>query len=122
MTLVLGCATPNIGFLVADTLLSFAVDLKGRTGPVNGENHAPKSQVLNPTTAVAFAGDVEASLDLIHALHAKLSADCMIDPCEQLFASYRGLAVRTSAPDCEFLVLQLTAKGKKLARITVIRP
>jgi hypothetical protein len=118
MTLVVGCATPDIGFLVADTLLSFPFYLKGRTGPVNGENHALKIQVLNATTAVAFAGDVEASLDLIHTLHAKLSADSMIDPCEQLFASYHGLAARTSAPDCEFLVLQLAARGKKLAQIT----
>jgi hypothetical protein len=118
MTLIVGCATPDICFLVADTLLSFPLDLKGRTGPVNGESHALKIQVLNPTTAVAFAGDVEASLDLIHTLHAKLSADSGLDPCEQLFASYHGLAVGTSAPDCEFLVLQLAAKGKKLARIT----
>ena len=58
---------------------------------MNGENHALKIQVLNPTIAVAFAGDVEASLDLIHTLHVKLSADSRIDPCEQLFASYHGL-------------------------------
>jgi hypothetical protein len=104
MTLVVGCATPDIGFLVADTLLSFPFYLKARTGPVNGENHALKIQVLNPTTAVAFAGDVEASLDLIHTLHAKLSADPMIDPCEQLCVVSRvsrediGTRLRISRP------------------------
>jgi hypothetical protein len=48
MTLVVGCATPDIGYLVADTLLSFEFDLKGRAGPVNGEFHALKIQILNP--------------------------------------------------------------------------
>jgi hypothetical protein len=118
MTLIVGCVTPDIGFLVADTLLSFEFDLKGRRGPVNGESHALKIQVLNPTTAVAFAGDVGASLDLIGTLHAKLSADPMIDPCEQLFAFYRGLAMTASAPDCEFLALRLATGGRKLVRIT----
>src|ERR1700720_4667611 len=106
MTLIEGCVTPDIGFLVADTLLSFPFDLKGRTGPVNGESHALKIQVLSPTTAVAFAGDdAGASLDLIGSLHAKLSTDPMIDPCKQLFASYSTLAMMASPPDCEFLVL-----------------
>ena len=82
------------------------------------KSHALKIQVLNPTTAVAFAGDVGASLDLIGTLHAKLNADPMIDPCEHLFASYCRLAMTASAPDCEFLVLRLTAKEKELARIT----
>lgn len=113
MTLVVGCATPDIGFLVADTLLSFEIHLNGRTGQVNGETHALKIQVLNPTTAVAFAGDVGACLDLIGTLRAKLSVDPMIDACEQLFASYRR-----GFPDCEFLVLRLTTMGKTLARIT----
>jgi hypothetical protein len=118
MTLVVGCATPDIGYLVADTLLSFEFDLKGRTGPVNGESHALKIQILNSTTAVAFAGDVGTSLNLIRILHARLSADRMIDPCEQLLASYRALAMTASASYCEFLVLRLAAEGKTLARIT----
>jgi hypothetical protein len=118
MTLAVGCATSDIGFLAADTLLSFEFDLKGRTGPVNGESHALKIQVLNPVTAAAFAGDVGVSLDLIGALHVKLSADPMINPCEELFASYSGLAMAAPTLNCEFLVLRLTADGKKLARIT----
>jgi hypothetical protein len=65
MTLVLGCAAPDIGFLIADTRLSFALDFKGRVGQVSGESHSLKIQILNPTTAVAFAGDVGTSLDLM---------------------------------------------------------
>jgi|HubBroStandDraft_1064217.scaffolds.fasta_scaffold59006_2 hypothetical protein len=118
MTLVVGCATPDIGFLVADTLLSFAFDLKGRVTPVKGESHALKIQILSPAVAVAFAGDVGTSLDFIDALQEKLLANLKIDPCEQLFATYSALATTASAQDCEFLVLQSTADGKKLARIT----
>jgi hypothetical protein len=118
MTLVVGCATPDIGFMVADTLLSFAFDLKGRPGLVNGESHALKIQILNPMVAVAFAGDVETSLHLIRDLHTALSTDPTINPCELLFTSYSAVAMTSPSPDCEFLVLQLTADGKKLARIT----
>jgi hypothetical protein len=116
MTLVVGCATPDIGFMVADTLLGFAFDLKGRPGLVNGESHALKIQILNP--AVAFAGDVETSLHLIRDLHTALSTDLTINPCELLCTSYGAIAMTSPSPDCEFLVLQLTADGKKQARIT----
>jgi hypothetical protein len=84
MTLVVGCATSDIGFLVADTLLSFAFDLKERAWSVSRETHALKIQILHATTAVGFAGDVGASLDLIAGLRTKLSMDPGIDPCEQL--------------------------------------
>jgi hypothetical protein len=107
--------------LVADTLLSYPFELRGHTGPVSGKFHALKIQVLSPTIAVAFAGDFEASCDLISDLHTKLNADPMIDPCEQLVASYcelAAIAARTPSPECEFLVLRLTSTGKKLARIT----
>jgi hypothetical protein len=121
VTLVVGCATPDIGFLVADTLLSHAFELKGHTGPVNGKFHALKIQILNPTTAVAFAGDVGTSFALIGDLRTKLSTDPTIDPCKELLASYGELATtaaETVPSDCEFLVLQLTPAGKRLGRVT----
>ena len=39
VTLVVGRAAPDIGFLVADTLLSFPFELKGHLGPVNQRFH-----------------------------------------------------------------------------------
>jgi len=85
MTLVVGWATPDIGFLVADTLLSFPFELKGHVGPVNGRFHTLKIQVLNPSVAVAFAGDTAVSCRLIRALHTRITADPTIDPCAQLY-------------------------------------
>src|SRR5262245_48602772 len=75
MTLVVGRATPDIGFLVADTLVSFEYELKGVERLVNGESHVLKIQILNPDTAIAFAGNnVATSLDLITNLDAELRA------------------------------------------------
>jgi hypothetical protein len=63
MTLVVGRVTSDIGFLVADTLLTFEYDPKGVDRLVNGESHALKIQIINPDTAIAFAGNVVASLE-----------------------------------------------------------
>jgi len=75
MTLVVGHAAKDIGFLVGDTLLSSEFELKGDTGPVNEKFHALKIQILDSDTAVAFAGDVETSFDLIKKLCDELRAD-----------------------------------------------
>jgi len=117
VTLVVGGATPEIGFLVADTLLTFEFQLKGHRGPVNGQFHALKIQILKSNVAVAFAGDAAASCWLIRELHAKITADPTVDPCSQLLASYNELPASDSS-DCDFLVLQLTPKGPKLAEVT----
>ena len=121
MTLVVGWATPDIGFLVADTLLSFPFELKGHVGPVNGRFHTLKIQILNANVAVAFAGDAAASCRLIRALHTRITADPAIDPCAQLLALYNGFdAVPASdpLPEYEFLILQLTPRGLNLAKVT----
>ncbi|WP_232457467.1 hypothetical protein, partial [Burkholderia ubonensis] len=39
MTLVIGHATKEIGFLIADTLLSSPAPLRGDEGPFNGVSH-----------------------------------------------------------------------------------
>src|SRR5215831_3094780 len=109
MTLVIGGVTPDIGFLVADTLLSFD---KYEARETVQRSHALKTQILNPDTAVAFAGDVAVSLNIISNLNAELRADPQTRICNRLFELYQE---RTR--DCDFLVLQLTAEGRKLAHI-----
>jgi hypothetical protein len=114
MTLVVACVTPDIGFLVADTLLSVEFELKGHVGPVDGKFHALKIQILNGDIAVAFAGDAEASFNLIKNLQVELSADPKMDVASHLFESYKQLIANApqQPPDCEFLVLRLTPEGR----------
>ena len=115
MTLVVGCATPDIGYLVADTLVSFSIPLIGRNETLKNETHCLKVQILNGETAVAFAGDhgvVETSHDLIASVYAELRSNPQLDPSEKLFELYSQLTAAHRAPDCEFLVLQLAEKGK----------
>jgi hypothetical protein len=110
MTLVVGGVTPDTGFLVADTLLSFE---KYEARKTVQKSHAMKIQILNPNTAVAFAGDVATSLKIVANLNAELRADPQTSVCDRLFELYME---RTH--DCDFLVLQLTAEGRSLAHIT----
>ena len=121
MTLIVGRITQDIGFLVADTLLSSEFELKGQSGPINGKYHALKVQILNPYTAVGFAGDVELSLRLIADMHSELSQDPSIDVSQRLFDAYRQTVKDTSkqeALDCSFLVLKIGDGGRKLALVT----
>jgi hypothetical protein len=122
MTLVVACVTPDIGFLVADTLLSVEFELKGHVGPVDGKFHALKIQILNGDIAVAFAGDAEASFNLIKNLQVELSADPKMDVASHLFESYKQLIANApqQPPDCEFLVLRLTPEGRTLAHVTKV--
>ena len=53
MTLVVGGVTPDIGFLVADTLLTFETYDPPKTVK---KSHALKIQILNPDTAIALQG------------------------------------------------------------------
>lgn len=57
MTLVIAHASRDIGFMIADTLLSSPVPLRGEERPVNGTSHALKIHVLSGQVAIAFAGD-----------------------------------------------------------------
>ena len=110
MTLVVGGVTPDIGFLVADTLLTFETYDPPKTVT---NSHALKIQILNPDTAIAFAGDVETSLNIITKLNAELRQDQKISVCDRLLEFYKQ-----RNRDCEFLVLQLTSDGKYLAHVT----
>ena len=62
MTLILGHASSDIGFLVADTLLSFTNARYDPRNPLIEKFHALKIQILSSDVAVAFAGDVELAL------------------------------------------------------------
>jgi hypothetical protein len=118
MTLVVGRGLSDIGFLVSDTILSSAFEFEGRKGPVNGQSHALKILILSPTTAVAFAGDVEGSFKLIAKLHAELKADPKTLVPERLFELYTQV-FGENFPDCEFLVLtQISSTERKLAHVT----
>lgn len=120
MTLVVACITPDIGFIVADTLLSSKYALRGNPGPINGMHHTLKVQILNGATAVAFAGDPAQSTELISDLNRQLARDSGTNTPEYLFHSYtRTLEQATKGlePDCEFLVLQIKPDGRKLAHV-----
>jgi hypothetical protein len=121
MTLVVAGITPDIGFMVADSLLTVEFELKGYVGPINGRFHALKIQILNENTAIGFAGDAETSFALIKKLQVRSSATHTMNVGAQLFESYKHLiqnAPKEHPLDCEFLVLQLTSEGKKLQHIT----
>ena len=125
MTLIVGAAAPDIGFLVSDTLLSTLLHIKGNpTGPVNGEFHALKVQILDSNTAIAFATSnaVDTAIKLIVQIQDELRADARLKVPERLLEVYKkNIETNTGqdAPDCEFLVLTLSSEGKKLARVQV---
>jgi hypothetical protein len=120
MTIAIGLANPDIGFLIADTLLTASLEVKGNpAGPVNNKFHALKIQILNPDTAVAFAGDVDSALTQIHNLYAEIRKNSKLDVCGWLSDSYKAVPSSLSDNDLpDYLVLELAAGGKKLTRIT----
>jgi hypothetical protein len=109
MTLVIAYADNDIGFMVGDTLLSHEhFQLKNDVGPVNGEFHSLKIQILNGSVAVAFAGRFQEAYQTVRELKSVLSAKPDTSPVEWL--AQRGL------DNCEFLVL-LNRAPKQLFRI-----
>jgi hypothetical protein len=110
MTLVVGGVTPDIGFLVADTLLSFE---KYEPPKTVDKSHALKIQILNPDTAIAFAEDVATSLNIITRVNIELRENPKISVCNRLFEFYKQ-----RQHDCDFLILQLALQGKYLAHVT----
>jgi hypothetical protein len=124
MTLIVAAATPDIGFFLSDTLVTTLIHIKGNpTGPINGEFHALKVQILGPQVAVAFATSnaVDTALRLIAQIQDAVNADPELRVPDRLFEAYKQI-IETSEeqdiPDCEFLVLTLSSDGKKLARIS----
>ena len=57
MSLIVGYAASDIGFLVADTLLSYPTETYNPRKPVIEKFHALKIHILRPDIAVAFAGE-----------------------------------------------------------------
>ncbi|MBR0851487.1 hypothetical protein JQ543_27340 [Bradyrhizobium diazoefficiens] len=106
MTLVVAHASQDICFMVGDTLLSHThFQLDGDIGPVNGEFHSLKIQILSGELAVAFAGNFDAACGAIAALRLELSNGATIDPAAWLAS--RNLA------DVDFLVLK-NGEGNQL--------
>jgi hypothetical protein len=124
MTLIVAAATSDLGFFVSDTLVTTLLQIKGNpTGPVNGEFHALKVQILDPKTAVAFATSnaVDTAVRLIAQVQDALRADVNLEAPDYLFDAYKRaieLSKEQDVPDCEFLVLTSGPEGKRLARIT----
>lgn len=124
MTLIGAAATADIGFLVSDTLVTTLMHIKGNpTGPVNGEFHALKVQILNSQTAVAFATSnaVDTAIKLISEIHDALLANPSLSVPDRLFETYKqaiGASEATDTPDCEFLILTHNSGVRKLARVS----
>ncbi|WP_058444136.1 hypothetical protein [Legionella feeleii] len=117
MTLVYGGADDDIGFLISDTLVSFEKDHAGDNVRFNEKNHVLKIHILNGKIAVAFAGDIKPALKLINELKVIIDGNQLdIEAPEKLFQLYKNHKSAIST-DCEFLILEMTDAGKKLAKI-----
>jgi hypothetical protein len=111
MTLVVGYADEEIGFLVGDTLLSHQYfQLADDVGPVDGEFHSLKIQILSGNIAVAFAGLFDPAYAAVRELKSVLDRDSAIDPATWL--SEKG-----GVGQCEFLVLTLRGGLRRLVRV-----
>jgi hypothetical protein len=120
MSLIVGYAAADIGFLVADTLVSFPTEKYNPRKPVIEKFHALKIHILSPDIAVAFAGEVETSLAIIRQFQQELAVDLKLCAPRRIFELRQESAVKTMGAfkgDCEFLVLLLSPE-KTLARIT----
>jgi hypothetical protein len=123
MTLIVGYANEKIGFLVGDTLLPPLLEVKGNpVGPVNGEFHGLKIQIIDGNTAIAFASSnaADAALDLVVEIAEELRTDPQLDVVAKLAELYtaRVTAETGDVPNCEFLVLKIEGDRKRLAHIT----
>jgi hypothetical protein len=110
MTLVVAYCADDICFMVGDTLVTHAhFELKGDLGPVNGEFHSLKIQILSGSLAIAFAGDFDAAYAAVRALKEDLSLNPDINPVVWL-TQQEGLG------GCDFLVL-LNSEKKQLFHV-----
>jgi hypothetical protein len=115
MSLVIAYARHDIGFMVGDTFLSHEhFELGDDIGPVNGEFHSLKIQVLNGRTAVAFAGNFQIAYRAICDLCAAIKRDPELDPVQ-------WIVDRQGLEPCEFLVLLNEPCKKQLFRIVDCR-
>jgi len=123
MTLIVGMANADIGFLVGDTLLTPLLEIKGnRAGIVNGEFHGLKIQILNDQVAIAFSSSnaADIALSIIADVRRTLQSNSQTDVCAKVLENYQQSLNSSGSekPDCDFLVLQLDANGNRLAHIT----
>jgi len=120
MTLVIAHAGEDIGFMIADTLLSSPAPLRGEARPLNGASHALKIHILSAHLAVAFAGDPGLACELIAEINADIEVDPTLDVSQRLFAKYRERASRISQDQrSDFLVLRLLGDGPRLEKVTL---
>lgn len=124
MSLIVGYAASDIGFLVADTLLSFPIEKYDPRKPAIERFHALKIHILTPDMAVAFTGEVETALEMIRHLQLELVADSNLCASQRLLDLRREFVLEKGGKfqgDCEFLVLTLGLEQKTLARVTMNR-
>jgi hypothetical protein len=120
MTLVVGYADKDIGFLVGDTLLSYPVEQYNPREPFIEKFHALKIQILNSDVAVAFAGNVQLSLSILKQLSEELIVTPELNVPQRLLELHSDYTSQHSSlqGSCDFLVLLITPeKAKKLALI-----
>ncbi|CAG2155553.1 hypothetical protein LMG31506_05450 [Cupriavidus yeoncheonensis] len=118
MTLIVAHADQDIGFMVADTLLSSSVALRGEARPVSGTGHTLKIHVLSGQVAVAFAGDPGLACELIAEIKNDVQSDETHDLPRQLLERYVVRAAQ-DARRADFLVLRLLRGGKALDKVTL---
>jgi hypothetical protein len=123
MTLIVGYANEEIGFLVGETLLTPLVEVKGNpVGPVNGEFHGLKIQIVDDNNAIAFASSnaADVALSLIAETTQELQTNPQLDVVAEMAERYAASIAdaKGEPPDCEFLVLKIEGERKRLAHIT----
>ena len=123
MTLIVAMANDDIGFMVGDTVLTPLLEVRGNPlGPVNGEFHGLKIQILDSKTAIAFASSNASAtaLNIIADAQLEIQKNTQTNIFENVVENYKQRLASCGGekPDCEFLVLKLEADGKRLAHIT----
>jgi hypothetical protein len=121
MTLVIGSVHADIGFLVADTLLSYPVEKYNPRNPALEKFHSLKIHILTPDVAIAFAGDVRTSRFLIRKLYQELMVNptiCVPARLVELRKEFAPQELDWTYGDYDFLVLLLTSEERKLAKVT----
>ena len=117
MTLVMGYASSDLAFLVADTLLTpLFGDATGRG------SHALKIHILSPQIAVALSGNYGLAINVVSKFCQKLLDQNPNDLPNLLFSILRDGYEKLSDDfkvESEFLLLQTNVAGNRLSKITI---
>ncbi|WP_143282376.1 hypothetical protein [Burkholderia pseudomallei] len=119
MTLVVAHADGDIGFMIADTLLSSPAPLRGEQRPVSGASHALKIHILSGRTAIAFAGDPDLACGLIAEVKADMDTAPELGIPQRLHHLYQRADATRGARSADFLVLHLASNEKTLDKVTL---